>query len=468
MTGHEGTFDTAISKSATLDQVINFFSNIGVTNLYVKELAQNDNSKNQLYFGSHLTDIPFIPTDEIVPSATKSNKRKDAKRQVKYQSSVNLFWVDAEGKTYKAPYAKLIYYPQYPEVRFSGFLKGSKVNASEWMDPYKQGRSLGRWLILGVTPNQDVYSYLVTPECALSKELESTGFIEISSIFGQIDIGHTGITNTRSALLEKLLGIHEMGWVAGQKLKADKTSIPYSAANGGGYTLESLLGITPNGIAEPDYLGWEVKQFGVSKFPRKSAKQTTLMTPEPNGGFYKLHGAADFVRKFGYPDKSGKLNRMNFGGRHFAGKLCNTTNLTMKIDGFDPEELKITNASGAITLTDNGSTVAASWSFAKIMGHWKRKHSQAVYVPCIMRQLSAGGREYYYGSNIELGQGTDFELFLSAMIKGMVYYDPGIKLENAFSKNAKLKRRSQFRVKHEDIDSLYKNLEFIDIATTNM
>ena len=59
-------------------------------------------------------------------------------------------------------------------------------------------------------------------------------------------------------------------------------------------------------------------------------------------------------------------------------------------------------------------------------------------------------------------------MFLSAMIKGMVFYDSGIKLDNASSKNAKLKPRSQFRVKHKNLDSLYKNFEFIGIATTNM
>jgi hypothetical protein len=40
------------------------------------------------------------------------------------------------------------------------------------------------------------------------------------------------------------------------------------APNCGGYTLEAELGITPNGYSEPDFLGWEVKQFGVANFAR--------------------------------------------------------------------------------------------------------------------------------------------------------------------------------------------------------
>lgn len=467
MTKNEGTFDSPTSKNISLDVLIGIFRDLGATDLYVKKLAPNDNSKNQPYFGSHLTDLSFIPTQELVPSPTKSNKSKDPKRQIKYQASLEFSWIDAEGHIYDAPHAKLIYYPQYPEVRFSGFLKGSAVNASEWMAPNKQGRSLGRWLLLGVTPDQKIYSYLVTPECALSKELETTDFVEISNVFGKIDTAHTGVTNTRSALLANLLEIHEMGWIAGQRLKSDGIVIPYKAQNGGGYTLESLLGIIPNGISEPDYLGWEVKQFGVSKFPRTGAKPTTLMTPEPNGGFYKLHGAADFVRSFGYPDKSGKPDRLNFGGRHFADKLCTTTNLTLNIDGFDPLESKITNAAGAITLTNAENIVAASWSFSKVMDHWKRKHSQAVYIPCVRQKSPTGSIEYHYGNNVELGIGTSFEMFLSAMIKGMVYYDPGIKLEFASTDKAKIKPRSQFRVNHKFLDSLYNKLDFVDITSRN-
>lgn len=466
MAGIEGTFDTVASKTIELDQLVRIFGDLGAINLYVKKLAPNDNSKNQPYFGSHLTDLPFIPTGELVGSNTESKKKAPSTRKIKYQTSVNLSWVDAEGITYPAPNAKLIYYPQYPEVRFSGFLQGSKAKASEWMDPYKQGRSLGRWLILGVTPDEKVYAYLVTPECALSKELEATSFIEITSVFGQIDTAHTGITDTRTALLAKLLEVNEMGWIAGQRLKGDGTLIPYKALNGGGYTLEAILGIIPNGKAEPDYLGWEVKQFGVKKFPKTGANRTTLFTPEPDGGYYRLHGASDFVRAFGYPDKSGKPDRLNFGGRHLANKVCSATQLTMNVEGFDHSESKITNANGAVTLTNSANTIAASWSFAKIMDHWKRKHSQAVFVPCMAQRAASGGTEYHYGNDVELGIGTDFELFLSALVQGMIYYDLGIKLENASSEKSKVKQRSQFRVNHKHLDSLYRNFEFVDVAIT--
>ncbi|AMO67335.1 MULTISPECIES: MvaI/BcnI family restriction endonuclease [Spongiibacteraceae] len=465
MTSTPGTYDTDTAKHISLDQLVALFAGVGATSLYVKKLAPNDNSKNQPYLGAQLTDLAFIPTGEPVPSATASGKTSDPKRQIKYQVPVDLAWIDADSKTYEAPHAKLIYYPQYPEVRFSGFLKGSPVNASEWMDRYRKGTSIGRWLILGVSASKKVYAYLATPDSALSKELDHTNLLDIGSVFGQIDIRHTGVTDTRSALLHKLLEIHNMGWIAGQRLSSDEIAIPYKAPNGGGYTLESLLGIVPNGISEPDYLGWEVKQFGVTGFPQKGAKPTTLMTPEPNGGYYKVQGAAEFVRAFGYPDKSGIPDRLNFGGRHIAGVLCSATNLVMNVEGFDHNNGRITDATGAITLRDQANTVAASWSFSKIMDHWKRKHSQAVYVPCIMRPSGTGSREYSYGDTVELGTGTDFEMFLSATMDKAVYYDPGIKLENASTDKAKLKLRSQFRVNHKHLPSLYRNLEYVQLGS---
>jgi hypothetical protein len=124
------------------------------------------------------------------------------------------------------------------------------------------------------------------------------------------------------------------------------------------------------------------------------------------------------------------------------------------------------NGGGTIAQLDSDSKITASWSFAKLMSHWKRKHSQAVYIPCSRRKNGTGEHEYNYGNDIELGVGTDFELILSSMVSGDVYYEPGIKLEDASSQNSKPKRRSQFRVNHKHLNSLYRNFEFVDIMTS--
>src|SRR3546814_14536668 len=88
---------------------------------------------------------------------------------------------------------------------------------------------------------------------------------------------------------------------------SDLTKAPYAARNGGGYTLEAELGITPNGYAEPDFMGWEIKQYGVRDFVSFRPKYpVTLMTPEPTGGVYRTEGVAAFMRRFGYTDQDRK------------------------------------------------------------------------------------------------------------------------------------------------------------------
>ena len=205
------TYDTDSAKKLSLEKLLAIFTGFHAKKTYVKKLAPNDNSKNQPYFGAHLTDLPFIPTGDIQTSLSVSNKTSDPKRQIKYQAKVKLSWIDAEGNAYPASNAKLIYYPQYPEVRFSGFLKGSKVNISRWMSPKKDGRALGRWLILGVAEDKTIYSYLASPESSLSNQLAKTSFIERTNIFSEIDIQQLDrSTDSRTALVAKLLKINGM------------------------------------------------------------------------------------------------------------------------------------------------------------------------------------------------------------------------------------------------------------------
>ena len=461
-----GTYDTDAAKNLTLEGLKDLFLRRGCQTLYIKKLAPNDNSKNQPYFGGHLTDISYLPTGSVEATASESIKTSDPKRQIKYLANLNLSWLDADGQTYPAPHSKLIYYPQYPEVRFSGFLRASNVALSEWMSPQKQGRAHGRWLVLGVTSGQEILAYLVTPKANLNRELERFRFSEEIGIFySLVTKGSQGGKSSRELLIERLKEIHNKGWIESQKLNTEGIAEPYRALNGGGYTLEAALGVKPNGIAEPDYLGWEVKQFGVKKFPTIGSKPTTIMTPEPNGGFYTSEGAIEFVKSYGYPDKNGKPDRLNFGGKHVVDKQHNLTSLKLELHGFDTEKASITNANGEIALIDINGKITASWGFTKIMDHWKRKHSKAVYVPSLkQKNRNNNSTEYHYGADIELGTGTSFQRFLMAMSSGAVFYDPGIKLENVSSSKPKIKKRSQFRVNHKNLNGLYDKFEYIDLA----
>ena len=256
-------------------------------------------------------------------------------------------------------------------------------------------------------------------------------------------------------LLDALRRIHAKGWVPSQKMGKSGVAAPYNARNGGGYTLEAELGISPNGYAEPDYLGWEVKQYGVRDFVKYLAKSpVTLMTPEPTGGLYRDDGVEAFLRRYGYPDKSGKEGRINFGGVYASGRDFHAdTGLKLVLEGFDPDKGKITDVDGQIALIDREDVVAASWGFKGVIGHWNRKHAKAVYVPSQMRGPPP---EYSYGARVELCEGSDVLLLLQALASGAVYYDPGIKMERADTPSPMTKRRSQFRVKHTSLSGLYQ------------
>jgi hypothetical protein len=221
------------------------------------------------------------------------------------------------------------------------------------------------------------------------------------------------------------------------------------------------LGIPKNSNSEPDFLGWEVKQHKVSNFAHPfSGGAITLMTPEPTGGFYVENGVEAFVRRFGYPDRLGRRDRFNFGGIHSVGKSQSLTGLEMILKGYNTKKDVITDTNGAIMLVNKVGEVAASWSFSGLLAHWSRKHTRAVYVPCIPREKPYW--QYSYGSLVRLGLQTDSLMLLKALATGIVYYDPGIKLEQA-SSHPKTKRRSQFRIASKNINVLYKTVEVVEV-----
>ena len=138
------------------------------------------------------------------------------------------------------------------------------------------------------------------------------------------------------------------------------------------------------------------------------------------------------------------------------------TGLTLTLLGYDAEKSRIIDPSAGLALVSEKGQQAAVWHYSKLIDHWKRKHSQAVYVPSLSKVNAV--REYQYGKIVRLGVGTDFFRFLGAIAAQRIYYDPGIKLENASSKNPKTKRRSQFRVKSGQLDALYDSMDAVDVT----
>ncbi|MCW6037456.1 MvaI/BcnI restriction endonuclease family protein [Spirulina subsalsa FACHB-351] len=420
----------------------------GAIRFYAKRLAPNDNSKNQVYLGGGFGALNIIPHDEV--ESDDSNRAGSVRDRAK--AMVRFFWLDDEGVS-PAPDAQLILYPKYPEVRMSGFLRGAERAPNVLM----RSRDEGRVLFFGICPDGRVLGHVVASDDPVARAFDAAApGCDAIGVFLDLEKLRQGGTDPKEALLAALRRIHARGWIASQKMGRAGVPEPYSARNGGGYTLEAELGISPNGYADPDFMGWEVKQYGVSDFTSYRAKSpVTLMTPEPTGGLYRDEGVAAFLHRYGYPDKSGKADRINFGGVYAANRSFHPeTGLMLRLAGFDATTGKITDLDGGIVLLDQNDNIAASWGFRGIIAHWNRKHAKAVYVPSLMQFPPP---EYRYGAVVQLCEGTDVLLLLAAVSAGSVYYDPGIKIEAAGTANPVIKRRSQFRVHHNMLMSLYKN-----------
>jgi hypothetical protein len=432
-----------------LKNLKSLFTNNGCKEILVKKLARNDNSKNQVYFGGNFNVINVLPISRI-----ETVEAGDWERE-RFKASINFAWLNDLGEVLPAPKAQLILYPKYPEVRFSGFLMGCKNAPSELMTQ----RLKDRLLFISVNKQGKVIGYVTHPESQLAKEFKNQKNLSKNGVFKVIELPQS--INNRNILLSELNRIHNLSWIDSKRLDLDGNILPCKAPNCGGYTLEAELGVTPNPYSEPDFMGWEVKQFGVKNFDKIDASVITLMTPEPTGGLYQTKGAEYFIKKYGYKDKMGRPDRMNFGGVHRVGKIHKTTNLEIRLIGFDENSGKIRNSSGSIVLMDKNNNEIASWSFASMLLHWNRKHNKACYVPSLSDTTE--NRKYKYGNNIILGTGTDFQLFLSQMAIGNIYYDPGIKLENISTK-PKIKKRNQFRIKSKFFNELYKINEIVNLS----
>ncbi len=425
----------------------------GATEFYAKQLAANDNSKNQVYLGGGFGALNVIPHGEVTDdhSALAGAVRDRAK------ASVRFFWV-GDDQPSPAPNAQLILYPKYPEVRMSGFLLRARNAPNELM----ASRAEGRVMVLGVCPDGRVLGDVRGPIDPLSQQLAALApGLSRTGVFLDLTPLRRGLRDARAELIRAFTEIHQRGWMPSCKIGRSGQPEPYSARNGGGYTLEAQLGISPNGYAEPDYLGWEIKQYGVGDFVKYLPKSpVTLMTPEPTDGYYRDAGVEAFLSRYGYPDKSGKPGRINFGGIYAVGRDFHAdTGLKLTMNGFDAESGKITDMDGWLALTDPAGEPAAIWHFRNILTHWNRKHAKAAYLPSLMRTPPP---EYRYGGFVQLCEETDVLLLLAAIASGSAYYDPGIKMETTAGKPA-IKRRSQFRVKHSGLAMLYRRFDVVGL-----
>ena len=417
----------------------------------------NDNSKQQIYLGGNFEVLKAIPFGDI----TTDNQ---GKRQ-NFKAPVTLSWLTESLDFEQAQHTKLILYPDYPEVRLSGFLRGCTSAPSEHMRPIERHLRLqnnswdGRVLFLGVTRDSSVLAYLAINGSSASQEFDELTREGNLEKFGVLySIPHQPDGNQREILLSTLKEIHCRGWVDSVRLDRQGQPRPYRATNGGGYTLEALLGVKPNGRAEPDFHGWEIKAY--------AGDRITLMTPEPKAGYYGEQGLTAFLHRYGYR-RSDEV--IYFTGTYRVGRLHAKTNLVLRLEGYNPASGKIESVDGGISLIDNAGSKAASWPFSELIMHWAKKHARAAYVPYELEKNTQSGLPHYRFSNsIGLGYDSSFLKYLAAMYSGLIVYDPASRMKASTAGDTKGKKaRNQFRISAKYLSLLYTNFEQVSLTESN-
>ena len=429
---------------ANISSLLKRFSELGAITAFCKPLAENDNSKQQIYLGGSFDVVQIFPFHEI--EATEKGKNST------YKAKLDFIWID-ETQAERAKGAQLILYPQYPEVRLSGFLKSCKTAPNELLRPVPTGERKfnngpdGRVLFFAVTKNSETLAYLAPANSVLANEfMQKLDTYEKLGVLFKLPLGEK---NSKIILLEKLVEIRDFGWQPSVTL--DKTGVikPYSANNGGGYTLEALFGIMRNASGEPDFMGWELKGYSHNK--------VSIITTEPKGGFYKEHGINKFVRRFGKPAKNDTLY---FTGLHKVNHRNSSTGLTLNVRGFNANKIMIDDVNGAVELLTDSGECAASWSFQELLIKWNAKHAQAAYVP--YKSNKHKPPSYLYSSPTLLGEGTNFNLYLLALLNQQIVFDPGTKVMNVSTSQSSVKARSQFRIAVKQLGNLYQKFGPVD------
>jgi len=438
-------------------------SKAGVTRLYAKHLQRNNNSKQQFYISrGDWSALQMLPMGEVrycSPGPDDSNSTSHQRGN--FKADLDFSWINEQARQFIAPKAQLILYPKYPEIRLGSLIQGAEWSPAQLLMQQQEGRIL----FLGIHPDQRIIAFMAAHNSEMALEYIATALNMSDGVLTELILPAIG--DNRISLLRELNRIHNSGWIASKSLKKDGSIVDCNAPQCIGFTLEAELGIPRNPKAEPDYLGWEVKAHTVTSFTRQQTRKAiSLFTPEPDGGFYKEHGLLGFLQKYGYPDVSGILDRINFGGVHRANQSVDNRKhggvvTTLVITGYDRPTDRFTDLSSCgLNLMGENGTVLAFWSYAKLLTRWQKKHKNAVYVPGMKQTTPLA---FHYGDIVRLGISTDIKLFFRAVADGHILYDPGHKVVNN-STNPTTKARSQFRIASRDVGVLYQKFDAVSVV----
>lgn len=422
---------------ASLEQLLALLRAEGVRTAYVKHLApRQDNQKNQIYLGGGLDGVTNIFPGRIeVRSASESRaKRNSSEGRPKLEALIDFAWLGGNGVRYDAPNTRIIDYFQYPEVRMSGFLHGCP-EGPDALRREKLAEFGRRILVMGTAADGKVVGLVLTerddPLVANFPELPlagSGGVLRILSLDGAAG------TDPAELLRAELAAIIRAGWHSSRINRGGIIS-PFTGAQGGGYTLEALLGVAANGNKAPDRHGFEIKSF--------SGSRISLMTPTPDRGYQGTHTFREFMERYGMPAVNGD-GSIRFTGLHKCGIVNDRTGLDLRVAGYDREGDRFGNADTIAVQLFHHETgeIAAAWSLEKLANCWNAKHANALYIAFDKREGGGGVAEYRYAQRWVQGKGTDVWRLLRAIDRGIVFYDPA----DTIYADGRPKVRSQWRL----------------------
>lgn len=431
----------------TLESLTKHFSKLGCNTLIGKALSKEDDSKHQIFLSSVAPLAQLLPGDlETRGVSSSTTKRLSDSGSRIFSLRLDFDWVQANGIQENAREAKIIEYPQYPEVRFSGFLKGCK-QPPRCLSGTKQLEYGQRVMFLGIA-GRKIFGTIATSFFSpqIVTEFGRLKPWALANTFSVIPLGRFDPSD-RSRLLS------EVGALCGTAHQpqvldpgADLPRLVPWTTQSAGWTLEALLGVPRNSARSPDKFGYEIKAVGSGK--------VSLITTEPDFGLRHDLGLGEFLHKHG-AEAAGDPDKRVFNGIHRAWEVNSKTNAILEITGWNRDSNRPSGEGNlGVVLRDAGNDeILSGWSIEKLAHHWVKKHSAAFYLEAL-KQGAVGFETIMYGPSALLGEGTSIEKFLRLVSAGTIFLDPGDSL-----KGGKTHARTQWRINGNIRTSLEPRLE---------
>jgi hypothetical protein len=212
--------------------------------------------------------------------------------------------------------------------------------------------------------------------------------------------------------------IRQMGWVPSKR----------RGPTGVGHTLEQLLGLKENNVALPDLGKVELKAHRVN-----SPSMITLFTF--NRRAWKMN-QLDAIRKFGVPDKNGRL------GLYFTmSRIPNSAGLFLHIDDT------------AISVRHISGVIVVEWQLVNLARQFCAKVPALIIVSALSE--IRGDREWFRFTRAQLLRGTSPSIIRDQIEQGNILVDLRLHDKGTRARN----HGTGFRTLESKLDRLFAHIE---------